>query len=178
MNTTNSEHTCKVCGKKEIPVDWYSDDRCRECFKSYSFFVPGTPKGQPRPRAFAFHGKARVYDPGTAEGWKQAVFIAFKQGQYPKTSFPVAVELYFRFKRPKSHFGARGLKLSAPEFYDRKPDGDNLEKAVLDALTTAGAWDDDAQVVIMYRLKRWCKDNEPEGCEIEIEQLNGFQPRL
>ena len=38
--------------------------------------APGIPKGQPRPRAFSRNGHARVFDPGTAEGWKSAVAVA------------------------------------------------------------------------------------------------------
>ena len=46
--------------------------------------VYGEPKGQPRPRAFAKPiggGKfsARVYDAGTAEGWKSQIAQAFRQ---------------------------------------------------------------------------------------------------
>jgi len=45
--------------------------------KPITFFVPGEPKGQPRPRAFArkMGDKfvARVFDAATAEGWKGAI---------------------------------------------------------------------------------------------------------
>jgi len=40
------------------------------------FFVSGDPKAQPRIRAFAINGHARVYDPGTAEGWKSLIAVA------------------------------------------------------------------------------------------------------
>jgi len=54
------------------------------------------------------------------------------------------------FKRPKSHFytGKRSdvLRPDAPNFHTSKPDRDNLDKAILDALTNAGIWKDDAQV--------------------------------
>lgn len=47
------------------------------------FRVFGTPKAQPRPRAFAkqLGGKAvaRVYDAGTAEGWKGSIALAARQ---------------------------------------------------------------------------------------------------
>lgn len=53
---------------------------------------------------------------------------------------PVAVAVTFVLPRPKSAAKSRW----AP---DRKPDGDKLERALFDALTTGGAWIDDAQVV-------------------------------
>ena len=41
-------------------------------------------------------------------------------------------------------------KLSRP-----KPDVDNYAKAVMDAMTDAGVWDDDAQVAQLTATKRW-----------------------
>ena len=38
--------------------------------------VPGEPVGQPRHRCTCVGGKARAYDPGTADGWKGAVELS------------------------------------------------------------------------------------------------------
>jgi len=116
-----------------------------------SFFAPGDPKGQPRPRAFSRGGHARVFDPGTAEGWKSAVAVAAKPCLPAEPiAGPVRVTLHFSMRRPKSHYrtGKRAgeLRPDAPGWFTSKPDADNLAKAVLDALTTLGAWGDDAQV--------------------------------
>lgn len=116
-----------------------------------SFFAAGDPKGQPRPRAFSRGGHARVFDPGTAEGWKSAVALAAKPHLPPEPiAAPVFVTMDFFFARPKSHFrtGKRAgeLRDGAPDLYTSKPDVDNLAKAVLDAMTTIGFWRDDAQV--------------------------------
>lgn len=119
------------------------------------FFAHGDPKGQPRPRAFAFHGKARVFDPGTAEGWKGQVAIAAKDAWdgRPFTQ-AVVVRLTFVMRRPKGHFRSNGeLKPAAPYYHTGKPDVDNLAKAVLDALTTLGMWRDDAIVYEMHVLR-------------------------
>jgi Holliday junction resolvase RusA-like endonuclease len=48
--------------------------------------------------------------------------------------------------RPKSHYNRHGLKLDAPTFHTGKPDRDNVEKGILDALTALGMWEDDGQV--------------------------------
>ena len=133
--------------------------------------VSGLPKGQPRPRAFARNGMVRMYDPGTAEGWKQAVAVAARNAGV-KTDAPVSVEMVFHMQRPTSHMGKGGIyvKPSAPVFHAQKPDVDNLAKAVLDALTTIGAWKDDAQVCRLLVSRQWNFGGIGE-CVILIEEL-------
>ena len=53
-----------------------------------SFRVYGEPKGQPRPSATRRYrkghaGKAGMYDPGTAEGWKARVDLAGREHLRP-----------------------------------------------------------------------------------------------
>jgi len=141
-----------------------------------SFRVYGDPKGQPRPKAFARGGHAAVYDPGTAEGWKSLVAMAAKE-VIPATPLtgPLQVDIEFYFKRPKSHFGSKKgvpyLKDFAPYWYTRKPDRDNLDKAVLDALTQLGVWEDDQQVVAGTIVKRYILGPEKPGATITIKTL-------
>ena len=140
-----------------------------------SFFAAGIPKGQPRPRAFArkFGNtySARVYDPGTAEGWKAQVALAAKASLYGVFPLPgpLGVSLAFYMPRPKGHFGKKGLKASAPSFPTGKPDVDNLAKAVLDALTQVGMWVDDAQIITLMVSKHY---GQKTGCQIQIEELS------
>jgi Holliday junction resolvase RusA-like endonuclease len=117
-----------------------------------AFFVPGNPIAQPRPRACVSGGRtrrafARVYDSGTADNWKRTITI-YANPHRPKEPLagPIAVDLIFRLPRPKSHFNRHGLKPGKPYYHTAKPDRDNLDKAVLDALTKVGMWHDDAQV--------------------------------
>lgn len=118
--------------------------------------VTGDPKPQPRPRAFArkMGDKfvARVFEAGTAEGWKGAIALAAKP-HAPSAPIlgPVMLNVTFFFKRPNAHFvannPARELRDDAPTWHTNKPDRDNLEKALLDALTQLGSfWHDDTQV--------------------------------
>jgi Holliday junction resolvase RusA-like endonuclease len=144
------------------------------------FFAAGVPKGQPRPRAFArqMGGKmvARVYDAGTAEGWKSAVALAARP-YLPKTPLqgPIEVQITYYFPRPQSHYGKRKgelyLKPDAPRWHTGKPDIDNADKAIMDALTTLGMWVDDAQVVSMMVEKRYSETQGVTGATIEIEGL-------
>jgi Holliday junction resolvase RusA-like endonuclease len=146
--------------------------------QSFSFFVPGIPKAQPRPRAFARkmgNGKfaARVYEAGTAENWKSCIAIAARR-YYPDRSSltgPLMLDIEFAMPRPKSHFrsGKRSNELrdDAPRWHSAKPDCDNLAKAVMDALTQLGGfWIDDSQACIVRISKRYTS-NDP-GALIEI----------
>lgn len=135
------------------------------------FTVEGHPKGQPRARAFAFKGRARMYDPGTAEGWKSCVAAAARP-HLPATPLegPIRLYLSFRFERPKSHFTKKGKRPDAPTYVAKKPDADNAAKAVMDALTQLGAWRDDAQVVILEIWKVYATECKP-GCDVAIEGL-------
>lgn len=141
---------------------------------SVTFYVQGEPKGQPRPKAFArkFGNKwsARVYDPGTAENWKSLIAVAaagiFKQ----PIQGPVSLTLNFWMPRPKAHYRSNGeVKDTAPRWHCSKPDSDNLEKAVMDALTHIGAWRDDSQVC-QKRTHKQYTDAAP-GCYVQIDQI-------
>lgn len=134
-----------------------------------SFLVEGEPKGQPRPRAFARNGMVRVYDPATAEGWKNQIAIAFRQEVLRlglKTdgdalfNGPVKLQATFVFQSPKSHFNAKGVLKQCwrSSWKVSKPDLDNIEKALMDALTTCRAWDDDSQVCAKQTRKVWVDD--------------------
>jgi Holliday junction resolvase RusA-like endonuclease len=142
-----------------------------------NFFARGLPKGQPRARAFArkMGGNyvARMYDGGTADDWKESVWIGLRE-QLLKTPFqrtegPVHVALVFLMPRPKSHYGAKGLKDSAPRYHTGKPDIDNLCKLVFDVVTkTETIWHDDSQIIACIAEKRYAAPNEHSGCVVTI----------
>lgn len=136
---------------------------------TYAFTAKGTPKGQPRARAFAFNGKARMYDPGTAEGWKQVVAVAGDKVK-PKKPITAAVilNLTFYFPRPQ-----RLLKKSSPEGsvpFVSKPDSDNLAKAVMDAMTAVGWWADDALVTGLLVFKFYGAIGREAGVDVQVTE--------
>jgi len=143
-----------------------------------TFQVTGEPKGQPRPRAFArkmgnVH-VARFYDSDVADEWKRAVQIVVLDAsivhKWPLTLGPVAIAMCFSLPRPKSHYGAKGLKPSAPVHHSGKPDADNLAKLVMDQITKSGRiWRDDSQVVSLRVDKLWASGNE-SGCSVLIAE--------
>ncbi len=141
-----------------------------------SFYVSGSPVAQPRPRAFArkMGDKyvARVYQAGTAESWKSEIAVAAKEAGLEKFDGPISLELFFSFRRPKSHFKKDGhLRDNAPQFHIQRPDADNCAKACLDCLTTLGAWSDDDQVVCLTIDKGWAIGSSAGGCLIAISEV-------
>lgn len=115
-----------------------------------SFIVEGEPKAQPRPRAFTRKFSngivaARMYDAGTAEGWKGLIALAARPHKPAEPlEGPLRVDVDFFFPRPKRLM--RRADPDGPIPHTAKPDRDNCEKALTDALTQLGFWRDDAQV--------------------------------
>lgn len=138
------------------------------------FWVAGVPKGQPRPKACRRGNHAGVYDPGTANEWKAAVYVHGRlfMPTHPMT-IPLRVDLTFFFPRPKSHYRAgknsHELKPNAPRFHTSKPDRDNADKAVLDQLTVMRFWLDDAQVSD-GRIRKLYDDGRGPGCLVRITE--------
>lgn len=144
------------------------------------FWIPGDPKGQPRPRAFArrmgARFVARMYDSDAADVWKAAVDAQLVEIARTHSIEPFAgrcsMILQFYFQRPKSHLRTSGaVKDSAPGPHTSKPDLDNLAKLVLDRITRNGRfWGDDAQVDMLAIGKEWAKAGEAGGVLVTIRR--------
>jgi Holliday junction resolvase RusA-like endonuclease len=107
--------------------------------------------------------------------WKrdvaQAAGVAMSGG--PLLEGPLLLELSFYVPRPKGHYGARGLRPSAPAYPTVKPDVLKLARAVEDALTGT-LFRDDAQVVRELLVKVY---GEPARCEVRVSPVD-LLPRL
>lgn len=134
------------------------------------FNAVGNPKGQPRVRATKRGSHVGVYDPGTANQWKSIIKNAAKaQMDGVPFSGPTRVSWTAFFQRPKSHFKANGkLKPEAPEWHTTKPDRDNLDKAILDALVDCGVLEDDKQVCCGQLAKRYAPIGEQAGISVDV----------
>ena len=118
----------------------------------YEFSIPSIPIAQPRARAVAFRGHARMHDaPKThaIHAYKATVRqVVAEQIQSPIAG-PVSISFEFVFPRPENHYGSGSksdhLKDSAPRWHTKKPDLDNVCKGLKDALKGV-AWNDDSQV--------------------------------
>lgn len=133
------------------------------------FFIPGTPCGQPRIHV----ARGCAYTPhGPIDGWRGAIMWGSKAHRpVSPWSGPVRVDRTFYFPRPKYHFKKDGtLKERAPIRHIVKPDVDNCDKALLDALTKSGFFVDDCQVCAGEILKFYAV-TEP-GVRVEITDLD------
>lgn len=121
------------------------------------FTFIGTPKAQGRPK-FARRGKfVAVYDPKDSAQYKNnvAAQIVAQKPVLIGQGIPVKLILEILLPRPKGHYGAKGLKDKyALLRHTSKPDLDNLEKAIKDALKGI-VWYDDSQVDIVQKAKRY-----------------------
>lgn len=139
------------------------------------FFAPGEPKGQPRPRAVSINGSIRMYTPSIVKPWRTSIKVAaINAGIMPARPIagPISVNLGFVFERPKSHFRSgkysHELKPGTIEDHIKKPDVDNLSKAVLDVLTELKFWHDDSQVTSLLSSKNF---GDNQGCQISISEI-------
>lgn len=145
--------------------------------------VYGIPAPQGSKRAFAVRGKGGVPTGRVAviesshdrvRSWRQAVIDActgYHGAMWPLDG-PLILTVTFWLPRPKNHYGsgrnAAVLRPSAPQVPARPPDLSKLVRSTEDALTDAGAWRDDAQIVDCTAAKRWARDSRPPGADITI----------
>jgi Holliday junction resolvase RusA-like endonuclease len=136
--------------------------------KSYTFTVPGVPKGQARPR-FARMGKfVRVYDTNEASCNKQAIAaFAMAAGVRPIDG-PVAISISAVLPRPQRLCRKKDPAAEVPATC--KPDCDNIAKAVCDALNGV-AYADDSQISMCTVLKMYHAIGAVPKMEIEIKRM-------
>lgn len=146
-----------------------------------TYVVHGKPIPQPRPRV----GRYGVYKHTLSDGsphpiyaWREWVTITTRSvrralgRERGLIGGPLKVTLLFQMPRPDRHFSKKTKMLlpSAPLNCDRKPDIDNLVKAVFDSISDSGViWTDDNQVTQLIVEKRWSSTRDGGVC-IKIEQ--------
>lgn len=138
------------------------------------FFVPGTPIAQPRARATAIGGHARMYTPTKhIKKWKYEIQLAARQQWHGEPmQGPFSVELLFTF--PRSQAITWKTKPMPALWHVNKPDRDNLDKAVLDSLTGI-FWKDDCQVCDGRIMKRTASGKQPEGVLVAITHMRDME---
>lgn len=126
--------------------------------------IPGVPVAMPRPKVTGTSGKPRLYVPlsyKSASGervstgvkeFREAVRL-FVLANYrgAVVDRPVAVHRYYNFPRHPAKIWKR--KSMVPYRHSTKPDIDNLDKMLFDALTLAGIWIDDSRVCAGFAEK-------------------------
>jgi Holliday junction resolvase RusA-like endonuclease len=141
---------------------------------SYTIDVRGTPRPQGSIKAFARPGGgiATTYS-DTVWRWRFQVQQAVAELGVAPLGGAVELRLGFDLLRPQSHFGtgrnASVVKASSPEWPTVAPDLDKLTRCICDAITDAGLWKDDSQVVYIQAAKRYV--TEKPGVHIVVTEL-------
>jgi len=130
------------------------------------FFVYGSPVPQGRPR-FARRGNfVTTYDHPASKSWKETVKWQAIENKPPLLTGALSMKLTFRLVKPK--------KLPKKvKHHVKKPDLDNLCKAIKDALEGI-CYERDQQISELYLKKEYSQDGFSPGVQIEIKQLNPF----
>jgi Holliday junction resolvase RusA-like endonuclease len=140
------------------------------------FRVSGNPTSQGSKRGFVNPKTKRVVvvEQMGAElkTWRQDVIAAARAIRTAAEPLDVALSLkvVFYLKRPQAHYGAHGVKPNAPRFSKSAPDLDKLLRALLDAITISGLWQDDGRVAKIAAAKAY--SDEP-GAEVWIAPIPG-----
>ena len=145
---------------------------------SFTITVACTPRAQPRPRATVRPSKhggrpfAHIYNPDTSKEFKKAVrshATPMVAGRAPWDQ-AVRVSTVVFFERP-AWMRCPALDRLTDLPHLETPDRDNVDKAVLDALTAAKVWVDDAQVFAGPPEKFYADVGCQAGVEITVELL-------
>lgn len=137
-----------------------------------TFKVPAVPIAQPRQRHAVVAGRMRNYTPAKhpVNVFKAAVQMAAATAyDGPPLQGPLAIDLEFVFPRTKQQTWKTKPMLRMR--HTKKPDRDNLEKAVFDALKGL-VWVDDSQVCAGSSSKWVAAGDEQPGVSVVIRQLD------
>ena len=137
------------------------------------FEIPGSPIGQGRPKFSTINGHAVAYDPEKSRNYKAYVKLlatqAMKDSGFTMIEGPCCLDIMAFFEVPKSKskkFKERALLgLERPT---KKPDIDNIVKALQDALNGL-AYKDDSSIVFLSVAKCYSEVPRVEVILREIE---------
>lgn len=143
---------------------------------NYVFQVLGKAMGKERPRATVIGNHARVYTPKKSQNYEARVASAF-QAKYPEVkplTGAVQVIIMINVGLNKADYKKDGTltksgvrKVQGMENPTKKPDVDNVAKAILDGLNGI-AFLDDSQIVSLTVAKSY---NDREMVEISIYKV-------
>lgn len=137
---------------------WHPDDTALAIY----MFVSGRPAPQGS-KNYLPNGGGKESSRYLA-GWRADVRTAFKGHPVPfDQAGPAYVDLQFVLQRPKNEPKSRPTR---PHL--GKPDVDKLARGVIDALTSAGVFRDDSQVICLTAQKRYAEEGELTGCHVTV----------
>ena len=128
--------------------------------RELSFRVNGLPAPQGSKRHV---GNGRMIEASKKVGpWRAAVFEAVASLDFEPFANQCSIEIIFYLEKPKT---VKRILPTVP------PDLDKLIRGLLDALTLAHVWLDDALAVDITAVKIYASDDKPAGAEIIIREI-------
>jgi len=133
--------------------------------------IPGEPVAQGRPRLAVLHGHARAYDPAKSRVWKGVaqMFMRDAMGERAPLDGALEVEISATWSCPVSATKRDG---AVRRLRAKKPDAENVAKAVLDA-GNGVLWGDDAQVARLVVTKWTAARGERPGVAVRVVRIQG-----
>ena len=125
------------------------------------------PKGRPR-----FTRSGHAYTPPKTNLFEKEVALAYRQSGFPMfdADAKLVLDIRFYFRIPKNTTQKQREEIENKSYYAKKPDIDNLCKAVMDGLNGV-AYEDDKQVVVLDACKMYDKRGLGERTEIIIYKV-------
>ena len=139
--------------------------------------IPAVPVAQPRQRSAMIAGRMTNYTPvqHPVNAFKAAVGLAWQQQGCRQLDGPLSLDVVFVMPRPQAMTWK--TRPNPRCLHAKKPDLDNLLKALKDGLTACGAWRDDSQVACCHACKTYASGGErgeageSPHVEVIIEEL-------
>lgn len=125
-----------------------------------SFTVPGAPIGKGRPRVSTRGGKfAQMYTPEKTANYEGLIALAAQQEMQKIGHMPILgpVKVYLDIILPVPSSWSKKKQAAALQgqvYPTKKPDIDNVEKALFDGMNGV-VWKDDVQAVEVNKCKRY-----------------------
>ena len=142
--------------------------------KEIQFFVPGPPQGKARARTVQRNGVTRSFTPEKTVLYENLIKGCFLE-EYGRagTMFadwePVSIQIIAQYVIPKRATRKEAAAMAVDDILPtKKPDVDNIAKAVADALNGI-AYKDDAQVTDLSVKKRYAAGGE-EGLLVTLSE--------
>ena len=120
-----------------------------------TFTIPGEPEGKGRPRFVRVGNAVRTFTPEKTRAYEDRVRLAYRSAAHGMRfgDKPVMLTVTAYYATPASASRKRQDALIGKPCA-KKPDADNVLKAIADALNGV-AYDDDKQVAVSVVEKRW-----------------------
>lgn len=128
--------------------------------KSITFSIPGPPQGKARPKVVRnkYTGKSMSYTPDKTVAYEELTRLRYRAAAhgfiYPEGAY-LRVTILAGYPVPKSASKKKRAEMLAEEIRpDKKPDIDNIQKIIMDALNGI-AYPDDKQVIQSVSEKKY-----------------------